>query len=182
MIQRPAGWVFGCLGVVANVIGIWTAWSDESLKVVGEVELHPAGWALLAAAFTGLWGALVVRPLFERWWTAPRRDRIQRFKALLPEIIEVRAGFRRDSPLEGGPRPKNDPKYWSDLFGQKDLQAKLRTLGIELYSVKYDEYSVLIDMAERGAVSEAQRRFPLRSSRPVVRTQQAHFSLDKTPG
>lgn len=168
MMQRVAGWVFGCMAIVADVMGIWTARSDESLKVIGEVELHPAGWALLAAAFTGLWGALVVPTLVERWWTARHQERIRRFKALLPEIVEVRAGLRRDSPLEGGPRQEDDPEYWTDLFRQKDLEAKLRTLGIALYSVKYDEYSILIDMAERGAAGEAQKRFGVRSTRRVV--------------
>ena len=82
-------WVSGGIGVAAGVLGIVSA-VGEPLKVVGDMEVHPTAWVLLATVFTSVCCALVVPGLFERWWAAPRRARVERQRRhgrVLPEPI-----------------------------------------------------------------------------------------------
>ena len=163
MIRRIVGGVAGCLGFIASVIAIWTALRDAPLKVVGEMELHPTAWVLLATVFIGVCCGLTVPPLFSHWWTDPRRARASRFRELLPEIGAVRAYY--DQHARGG-RGIGERDALNQMM---DLDAKLRRLGIGFFGRSGGpDFSTLIDMAERAAVSEAKKQFPLRSSLPVA--------------
>ena len=104
MIRRIVGCVAGCLGFIASVIAIWTALGDAPLKVVGEMELHPTAWVLLATVFIGVCCGLTVPALFSHWWTDHRRARAARFQELLPEIRAVRAYYDQHA-LGGRGRP-----------------------------------------------------------------------------
>ena len=162
MIQRIVGWVTGCLGFIASVIAISAALGNAPLKVVGDIEFHATAWVLLATVFFGVCCGLTVPPLVNRCWTAPRRARAARFQELLLEIKALRSYYdQHDSGRGAGGR---------DALNQMmDLDAKLRRLGIGFFGRSgRPDFSTLIDMAERAAVSEAKRQFPLHSSRPVA--------------
>ena len=66
------------------------------LKVVGDWEVHPTAWVLVATVFAALFGASVVHPMVDRWALSPRRARIERFRGLKQDVVAVRNGFDQD--------------------------------------------------------------------------------------
>ena len=124
-------WVSGGIGVVAGVLGIVSA-VGEPLKVVGDMEVHPTAWVLLATVFTSVCCALVVPGLFERWWAAPRRARVERFRELLPRIQGIREDTHRSAALV---EPDEDLRF--DIARRMaDVGACLRHLGVEFSWVR----------------------------------------------
>ena len=154
-------WVSGGIGVVAGALGIVSA-VGEPLKVVGDMEVHPTAWVLLATVFTSVCCALVVPGLFERWWAAPRRARVERFRELLPRIQGIREDTHRSAALV---EPDEDLRF--DIARRMaDVGACLRHLGVE-FSFREPDFPRFIDMLERGALREAVRAFSL-SERPAA--------------
>ncbi len=153
-------WVSGGIGVVAGVLGIVSA-VGEPLKVVGDMEVHPTAWVLLATVFTSVCCALVVPGLFERWWAAPRRARVERFRELLPRIQGIREDTHRSAALV---EPDEDLRF--DIARRMaDVGACLRHLGVE-FSFREPDFPRFIDMLERGAIREAVRAFSLSERHP----------------
>ena len=152
-------WVSGGLGVIASVLAIASA-VGEPLKVVGDIEVHPTAWVLLATVFVSVCCALVVPPLFERWWAAPRRARVERFRELLLRIQEIRRDLYRSSGLVAP-----DEELRADIgLRMADARASLRHLGVG-FSFRESDFPRFIDILERGALNEALRVFPFSERR-----------------
>ena len=159
-------WVSGGLGVVASVLAIASA-VGEPLKVVGDMEVHPTAWILLATVFVSVCCALMVPPLFERWWAAPRRARVKRFRELLPRIQGVRMDLYRSAGLV-----KPDEELRADIgVRMADARAGLRHLGVG-FSFRESDFPRFIDMLERGALNDALRVFPFSESREEQQREQ----------
>ena len=152
MILQICRWVTGGLSVTASIIAIVSA-VEGPLKVIGETEIHATAWVLLAAVSVSVLGALLVQPLIECWWIAPRRARINRFREMLPRVLLVK------TPLDQGVTLTEAQKRQYAVY-RADLRASLRKLDIDIDGA-IAEISIFTDMLERGALREAQKAFPV---------------------
>ena len=150
-MTRLWAWVSGGFGFVSSVLGV-VAHACGPLKVVGDVEIHPAGWALAASVAFAVLGALLVQPLI----IAPRRARVARFRGLLPRVLAV-----RNRQVDGTQAEFEQ----MGLTTQDDVRAALSKLGIDFGATR-PHTPVFCDMLERGALREAQKRFPLHRPSP----------------
>ena len=148
MTMRISRFVAGTLGLTASVLTIWAERAGP-LEVVAGLEVGPAGFALAAAALLGVFGALV-SPTVIQWCLVRWGVRQRQFKKLAPEIRSLRAVLIHDDDDVVNARDR--------CF---DLETRLRHLGVSSLGPKTEiDYSIFIEMAERGAWREARRRFP----------------------
>lgn len=177
-LARAWQWVTGSLSLVASVLAI-VSHVGGPLKLVGGLEVHPTAWILVVTVFAGLFGASVVHPVIDRWMLAPWRARVERFRGLKQEIVAVRNGFDQDladrahRQERGAPRAALGPQRLRHLHEMADMDARLRNLGIGFFGSSGGDmdFATLIDMMERGALREAQKRFPLSERRQPTSEQ-----------
>ena len=152
--------------MAANALTITTA-RGEPLKIVGNVEVHPTGWFLLGVVFLGLFGATMA-PTIDRWLFEPRRRRTLRFAKLKPEVDRILQNLYRgirDRPSRAQPEHSSRAENLDLLEFTNGLNVRLRAIGVgEITGLDVTEYLILVDMMERGALREARKRFPLKSS------------------
>ena len=173
MVAQIARWVVGAVSFVAGVLAIVSG-ARGPLRVIGEVEVHPTGWILAAAAFAGVLGAMTLPRLYEQLWRAPRRARIERFRELPPTIAAVREAMDRNRARPPGSAEPRDINLYADL------DAKLRHLGVYAFGrERAVDYSFLIDAAERGDLRAAGRRFPRSTPRTAGPSSAAVAATDE---
>ena len=138
---------------LAAVPGAFMVWAHLAgpLEVIAGVEVAPAGFALITAAPSSVFVALV-SPGTTRWCVERWRERQHGFRELAPEIRELRPVLVHE-----------DDDAVADARGRLfDLETKLRRLGVSaLYPKTEVDYAIFIEMAERGAWKEARKTFPV---------------------
>ena len=165
MIRKAAGWVNGVVGFIAGVIAIVTYVRQEPVRAI-DMELHPADWLLLAGVCFGVLAAVATHPIAERRRRI-RLARSSRFERLLPRVKGIRKLVLQRPSRSARAAPIRNVEIGLIIA---DTQAALAALGVDFPFRELGEYPVFIDMLERGALREAQRRFPApRAERPVFR-------------
>ena len=156
-------WVSAALGVTASVLAI-VAKLSKPLKVLGDMEVHATAWVLVATVFFGMFGASL-HQVIDRWVFAPRRERVSRFQQLKPEVDRVLQNLYRgirDRPHRSQPAHSSYAENVEMLQLTSALNVRLRAIGVgPTTGLDPEEYLILVDMMERGALREARKRFPL---------------------
>ena len=158
--SQVAKWILGALGATAAIITIVEYVFDLPPAFAwSEMEIHPYGWAMLAAGLVGATMGLSW-PTIDRVLFMPRRDRIERFRESRDVAVRVLEAFR--GCTHGNGSGNLELAYYT---ASTELKVRLDGLGIaraeiSLASTDDSNLLALIDMMERGALHEAQRRWP----------------------
>ena len=152
MIGRMATGVATGITIVTGGL-MFLSWASGPLRVVGDVEVHPAGWALVAGISASVLGVLLLHPFFIVPWQAS----VERFRSLLPRVQGI-----RKRQFESSDEDSEAVTLMHDS-AVHDATAALHTLGVRLSSAfSPHDFPILLDMMERGALREARKRFPIK--------------------
>ena len=123
-----------------------------------DMVIHTYVWILIVGACAGATVALL-HPVWDRWLFAPRRQRIQRFQALVNDFTQA-----RDLLVDFAVHAEGSEDL-KEAVVAGECDERLRDLGIEFPwpELPSREYAQMIVLMERGGLREAQRCWPIRS-------------------
>lgn len=132
MVRKIIAWLAGVDVVISLVTWIYTTYTRqaEPVKVIGDLAIHPMGWAILGGLGVAVLGALVLTPervrLWGPWWGP--RNRFGALEQEVEDLAEVLSGGENYVHTWEGRTNQPLPHLASKLAA---MRSKLNALGID---------------------------------------------------